>query len=156
MTAHAPADDKAARTLTLIRVMQAPAAKIYRAFTAPEHMKAWFGPGDYPVTTCEMDFREGGNWMMRMTGPDGKEGPPFGGHYIEIVPDEKVVFETKQPNDEWMRTTATFTELGEGTTVTVSTEFSSLELRQEQEKFGYAIGLGLGLDQLATYAAGLP
>ena len=41
---------------------------------------------------CEMDFRKGGRWRVAMTGPGGEQQTPFGGEYLEIVPDRKIVF----------------------------------------------------------------
>ena len=46
----------------------------------------WFGPVGWPVTMGEVDFRKGGRWRMAMTGPSGQQNTPFGGEYLEIVP----------------------------------------------------------------------
>ena len=53
----------------------------------------WFGPKGWPITLCEMDFREGGRFRFAMTGPDGKQNTPFGGEYLEIVPNRKIVYD---------------------------------------------------------------
>ena len=68
-----------------------PRACCSSAYSAPGHIMKWFGPKGWPVTMCEMDFRKGGRFRMAMTGPSGKQNTPFGGEYLEIVPNRKIV-----------------------------------------------------------------
>ena len=86
------AEPEADRELTITRSFDAPARLLFEAWTTPEHIKKWFGPVGYPVTMCEMDFRKGGRWRAAMTGPSGTQQTPCGGEYLEIVPDQKIVF----------------------------------------------------------------
>jgi uncharacterized protein YndB with AHSA1/START domain len=87
-----------------------------------------------------------------MTGSDGRQGPPFGGEYLEIVPDRKIVysgaFET--PGAEAMTVTITFDEDERSgqTTLTVHTLFASVAMKNEHLGLGYAQGIAAGLDQL--------
>lgn len=142
------------RVVIVRRTIRAPAALLFAAYSRPEHLKRWYGPGPYPVTFAEVDFRVGGQLKMIMTGPDGKEGPPFGGIYLEIVPDERIVYENGFliEGAERMIVTITFTERGEGTEVVVHTRFLSDESYRYHVEVGFAQGTGMGLDQLAVYA----
>ena len=92
MTTTLP-EPAADRTAAISRVIGVPAKYLFLAHSRPEHLKRWFGPVGYPVTTCDIDFRVGGNWRMVMTGPDGVEGPPFGGTYLEITPHSRIVYD---------------------------------------------------------------
>ena len=93
MSANAGAGEpEADRELIITRTYDAPARLLFEAWSKPEHLKKWFGPVGYPVTMCEMDFRKGGQWRVAMTGPSGKQQTPFGGEYLEIVPDRRIVF----------------------------------------------------------------
>ena len=136
------------------RAIRAPAALLFMAYSQPEHLKRWYGPGNYPVTHAEVDFRVGGQLKMIMTGPDGAQGPPFGGTYLEIVPDERIVYENGflMPGADKMIVTITFTEQGEVTEVVVHTRFFTEESTHKHVQMGFVMGTGMGLDQLAVYA----
>ena len=157
-----PANDRgvepiAEREVVITRVFDAPARLLFEAYSTPEHLMQWFGPPGWPLTLCEMDFRAGGRFRFAMTGPDGKQGPPFGGEYLEIVPNRKIVytgaFET--PDAETMTVTITFDEDEQSgqTTLTIHTLFASVAMKNEHLGMGYAQGIASGLDQLADVVA---
>ena len=81
------------REASVTRVLDVPARYILQACCKPEHLRRWFGPEGYPVSFCESDFRVGGKWRMAMTGPDGVQGPYFGGTYLEITPHSRIVYD---------------------------------------------------------------
>ena len=153
------------RTAAISRVMNVPAKYLFLAHSRPEHLKRWFGPVGYPVTTCTLDFRVGGAWRMVMTGPDGVEGPPFGGTYLEITPHDRIVydngFEDGKGGDmnlqhaSRMVMTTTFVEAEGKTTLTVSTLFATPAMKEEFLGVGMLEGISSGLDQLEPLAAGL-
>lgn len=154
-TANEPASE---REVIITRVFDAPARVLFEAYSRPEHIKRWFGPEGWPVTLCEMDFRVGGRFRFAMTGPSGRQNTPFGGEYLEIVPDRKIVydngFETKGAGR--MVVTVTFDELGGGQTrLTIHTLFESIAMRNSHMSRGFEQGTNSGLDQLAECAAEL-
>lgn len=138
------------RLFIVERVFDAPAALLFEAYSTPEHLMRWYGPEDYPLTMCEVDFRVGGTYRFAMTGPDGVQMTPFGGHYLEIVPDEKIVYD-----DAWegsdvpaMTITVTFTERDGRTTLRVETLFPSVAVKEKHLKMGMKEGFNSALDQL--------
>ncbi len=145
------------REVVIQRVFAAPARLVYLAHTAPEHVMRWFGPVGWPLTTCEMDFRVGGRFRFAMTGPDGEPGPPFGGEYLEIVPERKIVYDNgfEAPGAQKMTVTVTFDEDAGRTTLTVRTLFASKAMRDEHVGYGYVDGVGSSFDQLADVVADL-
>jgi uncharacterized protein YndB with AHSA1/START domain len=138
------------RELVITRSYDAPAHLLFRAWSQPEHIMRWFGPEGWPVTHCEMDFRVGGTYRFAMTGPDGEQGTPFGGTYLEIVPNEKIVYDDafESPGAERMVMTVTFEESGGQTTLTVHTLFPSVAMKDKHLEMGMEEGLGMSLDQL--------
>ncbi len=150
------------RKSSVSRVMNVPARYVFLAYASPEHLKRWFGPVGYPVTMCESDFRVGGKWRMAMTGPDGVQGPAFGGAYLEITPHSRIVcdngFEDPSGGDMQIRNpgrmvmTTTFDEASGQTTVTVSTLFETVAMKDEYLGMGMAEGTLSGLDQLQDVA----
>jgi len=89
MTTDDPTQD---RSFTLTRILAAPRHAVFTAWTDPEHL-AWFYNPDMPTPTTpiEVDLRVGGTWKQQMI-VDEDLSYPTGGIYLEIVPDERLVF----------------------------------------------------------------
>ncbi len=154
-TSESASEPVADREHVITRELAAPARIVFEAYTKPEHIKRWFGPKPWPVTRAEMEFREGGRFRFQMTGPGGELGPPFGGTYLEIVPNRKIVYDNafEETPDEKMVVTVTFEEQGERTLLTVHTLFGTAAMKRSFLERGYAEGTGLALDQLRERVA---
>jgi uncharacterized protein YndB with AHSA1/START domain len=151
MTENAHASEPASdRDLTITRVFNAPARLLFESYGKCEHIKRWFGPVGWPVTMCEMDFRVGGRWRFAMTGPSGVQNTPFGGQYLEIVPNKKIVYDNafEVPDAEKMIMTVTFDEADGKTTLTIHTLFASIAMKNGHVALGFIEGTNSGLDQL--------
>lgn len=148
---EAPIED---REIVITRVIDAPASVVFEAYANPEHVKKWFGPKGWPLTLCEMDFRVGGRFRFAMTGPSGKQNTPFGGEYLEIVPNRKIVFDNgfELPGAERMIVTYTYDEVDGKTTFTIHTLFSSVEAKNKHVGAGFEIGYNSAIDQLEEVA----
>ncbi|MET0208346.1 MAG: SRPBCC domain-containing protein, partial [Burkholderiaceae bacterium] len=77
--------------LVLTRWIGAPRAKLYAAWTTPALITQWFTPPPWTTARAETDVRPGGASLIVMRGPDGTEVPNRG-VYLEVVPDERLVF----------------------------------------------------------------
>ena len=150
-------ESEAAREHIITRVFDAPARLLFEAYSKPEHIKKWFGPVGWPVTMAEIDFRVGGRFRFAMTGPSGEQNTPFGGEYLEIVPDRRIVFDNgfEMPGAQRMVMTVTFDERDGKTTLTIRTLFESQAMKAEHLGMGFDQGTNSGLDQLAELAAQL-
>jgi uncharacterized protein YndB with AHSA1/START domain len=78
-------------SLTLKRRFKAPPAKVFAAWTDPEKVKRWMGPGEMKAVVAETDARGGGRYRYVMRSSAGQE-LEVGGVYREVVADEKLVF----------------------------------------------------------------
>lgn len=138
------------REFTITREYDAPARPLFLAHSKPEHVRRWFGPKGWPISKCEMDFREGGEFHFQMTSDEGEVGPPFGGTYREIVPNRKIVYDNgfEAPGSGKMVVTVRFDEHNGRTTLTVSTVFESVAMKDEYLGLGMAEGMQSGFDQL--------
>lgn len=145
------------REVVITRLFDAPARLLFEAYSKPEHIMRWFGPKGWPVTLCEMDFRAGGRYRFAMTSPDGTQGMPFGGEYLEIVPDRKIVYDDsfESAGAERMVVTVTFEEDAGKTTLTIHTLFASVAMKEAHMGAGYSQGVGSSLDQLGELVAGM-
>lgn len=77
-------------TVTLHRVLRAPAERIYRAFIDPQAMVKWLPPNGYTGEMHAMDARVGGSYRMSFTHFGSGKSQSFGGTYLELVPGEKL------------------------------------------------------------------
>ena len=66
--------------------------RVWRAWTDPQALSAWFGPGEeQSVTEALLDVRPGGSYHIRFRTPDG-EANEVGGRYEVVQPLRKLVF----------------------------------------------------------------
>jgi uncharacterized protein YndB with AHSA1/START domain len=146
-----------AREVVITRVIDAPARLLFEAFSTREHLLQWFGPKGWPLTLCEVDFRVGGRYRFAMTGPSGEQNTPFGGSYLEIVPNKKIVYDDawETPEAEQMVVTVTFDEQDGKTTLTIRTLFASVAMKEQHLGMGMLDGVDSSLDQLVDVVAAL-
>ncbi len=149
---------EAARSITITRLLDAPPRLVFLAHSKPEHVMRWFGPVGWPLTMCEMDFRTGGSFRFAMTGPTGVQNPPFGGHYLEVIPDRRIVYDNgfELEGAEKMVTTVTFEEQPDGRTLlTHHTVFASQAMHAMHIGAGFEAGTNSGLNQLEDVVSAL-
>jgi uncharacterized protein YndB with AHSA1/START domain len=151
VTASAPENQP---TITMERGFDAPPALLFRAYSDPDAMKAWYGPNGFTVTVLSMDFRVGGLFRFFMHGPDGTDYSNRM-EYREIVPNERLVYRhgTDIDNDpNAFEVVTTFKDIGNGRALlTKISTFPSVEARNAVMKFG-AIELGMQtFEKLAAY-----
>ena len=90
MTTPLPSQDTD-RDLVLSLVLDAPREKVYQCWTQPELLKQWFAPKPWSTPKAEMDVRAGGRSVITMADDNGNEYPNAG-QYLEVVPNQKLVF----------------------------------------------------------------
>jgi uncharacterized protein YndB with AHSA1/START domain len=80
-------------SLTLARRLKAKPEQVFAAWTDPEKIIQWFGPGHtlLDTVTADMDVRVGGHFRIRFK-TDDHEQHEVGGKYLEILPNERLVF----------------------------------------------------------------
>jgi uncharacterized protein YndB with AHSA1/START domain/predicted enzyme related to lactoylglutathione lyase len=61
------------REIRITRVFAAPRALVFKAWTEPERMKAWFGPNGFTTPVCRIDLRPGGVSHICMRSPEGQD-----------------------------------------------------------------------------------
>jgi uncharacterized protein YndB with AHSA1/START domain len=152
---NAPAND---RELVLTRLIDAPREKLFKCWTQPELMKQWFAPLPWTLSDVEVDLRAGGSSKVVMRSPEGQEFPNLG-VYLEVVPNEKIVF-TDAYTEAWMPSEKpfftgiiTFEDEGGKTRYTAVARHWTVEDRKAHEEMGFHEGWGQCADQLAKLAA---
>lgn len=148
------------RELVLTRLIDATPEKLFRAWTEPALLKQWFCPKPWTVASAELDVRAGGTSIIVMRSPDGQEFPNQG-IYLEVVPNERLVF-TDAYTSAWEPSTKPFmTGIITFTPEDGKTRYSARVLhwsaadRKTREEMGFHEGWGKATGQLAELVASL-
>lgn len=147
--------------LVLARIIDAPRANIFRAWTDPDVLKRWFTPAPWTTSRAELDVRPGGSSLVVMKDPDGNEYPNKG-VYLEVVENEKIVL-TDAYTEAWVPSGKPFFTLvltledeGDGKTRYIArARHWTAEDREAHEKMGFHEGWGQCAEQLEAVAAKL-
>lgn len=78
-------------TVRFHRIIKAPPERVYRAFLDPDAMAKFLPPHGFTGRVLEMDARVGGVYRMQFTNFSNGQTHAFGGKYLELVPNEKIV-----------------------------------------------------------------
>jgi uncharacterized protein YndB with AHSA1/START domain len=146
--------------LVLTRLIAAPRDKLYRAWTDPALLKQWFAPKPYTTPEAELDVRPGGSSRIVMRSPEGQD-MPMHGVYLEVVPNEKLVFTDAyvrawEPSQKpFMTVIVTLTDEAGQTRYTARVRHWSEADRAQHEAMGFHQGWGQCLDQLTELVATL-
>ena len=107
-------------SLTIKWRFNAPPAKVFAAWTDPEKVKRWMGPGEVKALLVETNVRTGGHYRWLMQSPDGEQHD-VSGVYREVIPNEKLVFTWawKSTPERESLVTLTFKPDGGGTLMTL-------------------------------------
>jgi len=148
--------------LVISRLLKAPRAALWRAWTEPEHLKEWWCPKPWVTEVRAFDLRAGGAFHTVMSGPDGgtSDNP---GCFLEIVPGERIVSTSMllagwRPATPWMAMTAviTFADEAGGTRYTATAMHPDAATRDKHAEMGFFEGWNLCIDQLDAYALAHP
>jgi uncharacterized protein YndB with AHSA1/START domain len=145
------------RTLVLTRLIDATPEKLFRCWTEPELIRQWFAPKPWTTPFAELDLRVGGRSETTMADENGVEYPNVG-QYLEIVPNEKIVFTDGfvggwVPSERpFFTCELTFKPEGGKTRYTAKAMHWSKDDRDAHERMGFYEGWGLCATQLEDLA----
>jgi uncharacterized protein YndB with AHSA1/START domain len=145
---------KGDRELVVTRTFDAPPSIVYRAWSQSELFRRWWMPKSVTgvsLVACDMDVRTGGKYRLEF-GAGGSDTMVFYGKYLEVVPNERIVW-TNDEGEEGAVTTVTFEEQGGKTLLTFHEVYPSEEALEEALQ-GSAAGLPEQLDQLDDLLSG--
>ncbi len=120
------------RNLVMSRVVDAPQSLVWQAFSQPEHLAQWWGPEGFTNTFEKFEFREGGEWIFMMHGPDGKDWP---NHitFTEIEPESVIAYYHGSPETgPLFKAKITIEPQGDKTMVTLRMSFDTKAARDQK------------------------
>ena len=78
------------KELTLTRLINAPRARVWKAWTDPKQVAQWWGPRGFTNPVCEVEARVGGKILIHMSGYGMIA--PLAGTFTEVIEPERLVF----------------------------------------------------------------
>jgi len=88
---------EADREIVSVRVLPYARERVFRAIAERERIARWWGPAGFTNTIHTFEFREGGEWVFTMHGPDGKDYPNHS-RFEKIEPMRIVVLHVNAPH----------------------------------------------------------
>jgi uncharacterized protein YndB with AHSA1/START domain len=143
-------------SFTTSRVVDAPRALVFEAFTKCEHLKRWMGPRGLTMVSCETDLRPGGRYRFVFRTPDGND-VGFSGEFREVVRPERIVrtFVFEPIPDAAALETLELVENNGKTTIKTTTLHKTVENRDGHVGSGMEAGMTEGYAKLDELLAGL-
>jgi uncharacterized protein YndB with AHSA1/START domain/predicted enzyme related to lactoylglutathione lyase len=137
-------------TLKLTRFIKAPRERVFEAWTNPEELMRWFGPGLSHLVSAKTDLRPGGEYRLVMNtkggcnheGGDKSELADISGVYKEVKKPSRLVFTwgwTNNPRvtDETTTVTIDLMEVQGGTQLTLTHEGFTTEESRDNHNGGW-------------------
>jgi uncharacterized protein YndB with AHSA1/START domain len=135
-------------SVTIVRRVKAPPAKVWAAITRPDLMTQWWGPDAGPTLRADADVRPGGRFSIVFRLLNGDEHNPTG-VYREVIPDKMLVFTWEWPGSPEKESLVTFLlkQVDGGTELTLTHE----QLPDEEARASHELGWSGLLDKLITF-----
>jgi len=135
------------REVVVTRTFNGPVRIVFEAWTTPELFMRWWAPKSLgvPMIACEMDVRVGGGYRVAF-GHDEASATSFFGKYLEVVPNERLVWTNEESEDAGV-TTVTFEDRG-GKTLLVMRELYPSKAAADEASGGMAPEQFAQLDEL--------
>lgn len=149
---------EAPEELKIERILAAPPARVFAAWTKPDLLKRWFAPEPWQVRRAEMDPRTGGTSLVVMCDDQGNEFPSRG-VYLDVVENERIVF-TDAFTEAWVPSAkpfatiiVTFEDVGGRTRYIARARHWTKADRDMHASMGFEAGWNQCADQLEALLA---
>ncbi len=142
--------------LAVTRVIRAPRALVWRAWTDPASFAAWFVPAPAMCRVAAMELRPGGSLLTELSEDGGPYVPHVIGCFLDVAEGERIVFTDAltggwRPADEpFMTAVITFGDHPDGTDYRAYALHRSRADRDRHVELGFHEGWGTVAGQLAT------
>lgn len=151
-------DAQPVHELSITRLVDVAADKLYRGWTEPALLTQWFCPKPWKTIEADIDLRPGGVFRTVMQSPEGQTMPAGNGCFLEVIPNRKLVFTDflgpdYRPNPEgFFVAVVTFEPEGSQTRYTARAMHRADADRQKHADMGFEPGWNAALDQLVELA----
>ena len=111
--------------VTLHRVFKTTPEKIYRAFLDADTLCKWLPPHGFTGRVHHLDAAVGGSYKMSFTNFSTGHSHSFGGNYLELIPNERIVHTDMFDDPKMhgtMKTTVILKKVSVGTELSITQE----------------------------------
>ncbi|MFG6199835.1 SRPBCC domain-containing protein [Nonomuraea sp. JJY05] len=150
--------------LALERIIRAPRAIVWSAWTDPSRLERWWVPAPSRCRVDRLDLRPGGAFVTRLSDGGAEFVPHLDACFLAVDELERIVF-TNAIDSAWrpaspvpvaMTATVTLDDHPDGTDYRIVVQHGDPEARAHHDKLGFAEGWGTATAQLAALAEGTP
>ena len=147
--------DTEAKTMTITAEFDAPVDRVWQLWEDPRQLERWWGPPTWPATFEQHDVVVGGRSSYYMTGPDGEKSHGWW-RFLVIDEPHSLEFEdgfadeagVPDPSMPTIRARVELQETADGTRMTVTSRFATLEQMEQLVTMGMAEGMTLAMGQI--------
>ncbi|MFE9680467.1 SRPBCC domain-containing protein [Streptomyces sp. NPDC002701] len=146
--------------LGLERIIRAPRATVWSAWTDPSRLAKWWVPAPTHCRVDHLDLRPGGAFVTRLSDDGTVFVPHMDACFLAVDELERIVF-TNAVDSTWrparpapvaMTATITLLDHPDGTDYRMVVRHGDPEARAHHDKLGFADGWGTVAGQLAAFA----
>jgi uncharacterized protein YndB with AHSA1/START domain len=142
--------------LTLSRIIKAPRAAVWKAWTDRASFEQWWVPAPARCKVQAMELRPGGAFETLISEDGGDFGPHLSACFLDVIDGERIVFSDalrggwRPAAHAFMTAIITLREHPDGTEYVAHVMHKSRTDRDEHETMGFFDGWGNVADQLAN------
>jgi uncharacterized protein YndB with AHSA1/START domain len=149
--------------LGLERIIRAPRATVWSAWTDPSRLAQWWVPAPARCQVDRLELRPGGAFVTRLSDDGAEFVPHMNACFLVVDELERIVF-TNAIDSTWrpaspdpiaMTATITLGDHPDGTDYRIVVRHGDPEARALHDKLGFADGWGSVTGQLAAFAEGV-
>lgn len=146
--------------LAVARIIRAPRATVWRAWTDPAHLEQWWLPAPTQCRVDRLEARPGGGFVTRMSEDGETFVPHLDACFLAVESLERLVF-TNAVDSSWrprrpapvaMTAIVTFSDHPDGTHYRMEARHGDPKHRVHHEEIGFSEGWGSVADQLVALA----
>jgi uncharacterized protein YndB with AHSA1/START domain len=149
--------------LGLERIIRAPRATVWSAWTDPSRLAQWWVPAPASCRVDRLELKPGGAFVTRLSDDGAEFVPHMNACFLVVDELERIVF-TNAIDSTWrpaspdpiaMTATITLGDHPDGTDYRIVVRHGDPEARALHDKLGFADGWGSVTGQLAAFAEGV-
>ncbi|MFZ4662039.1 MAG: SRPBCC family protein [Caldilineaceae bacterium] len=141
--------------LTITRVIKAPRALVWRAWSDPASFAQWWVPAPAQCKVAAMELKPGGAFVTQISENGGEFTPHLNGCFLAVDEGERIVFTTcllggwRPAEEPFITASITFADHPLGTEYVAHVMHKSQGDRNNHETWGFFDGWGTVIEQLA-------
>jgi uncharacterized protein YndB with AHSA1/START domain len=145
------------RDLEISRIIKAPRAAVWAAWSQPEQFAQWWVPHPEVCRIVTMDLRPGGGMVTEIaTSAGGEFGPHMNACYLDVIEGRRIVFTNaltggwRPAEQPFITAVITLDDHDLGTAYRAVVMHKDLETRNTHQELGFYDGWGTVTAQLAA------